>query len=123
MAEDQQTPTTTDLQRQIKDIGARMDDGFREIKDMMRDSQIRLQNLELKEAASAPAVGAKMDTLQRDLDCERKRIDDCEKEARDQATSITQLKEQNKLLLWLAAIEGAGVLTWIIPNVLKMIGK
>lgn len=123
MADDQQTPTTTDLQRQIKDIGARMDDGFREIKDMMRDSQIRLQNLELKEAASAPAVGAKMETLQRDLDCERKRIDGLEKASNDQAQSITKLQERNTLLLWLAGLEGAGVIGWVVQNVLNMIGK
>lgn len=123
MADNEQVITTNDLQRQITALGARMDDGFREIKELFRASDDRIRALENREAALQPMVEAKISAAWREIDAHKVRIVDLDREVDSHQTDITQLQQQNKLLLWLAGTEGAAFLVWAITQVLDLIGK
>ncbi len=123
MADSEQVITTNDLQRQITALGARMEAGFSDIKDLVRGTEARVRELETREAACNPMMNSRVEAAWRQIDEHKTQMKDLRTDVDTQAQSITQLKEQNKLLLWLVTIEGAAVITWAVTQVLNMATK
>lgn len=115
--------TTSDLQRQIIAIGARMDHGFDELKDLFQKSDERMRALENREAACQPIVTAKIDAAWREIDDHKTQIKGLKEDGDRIEKAIVRLEQQNKLLLWIAGIEGAGLLGWVVSQLLNLIGK
>lgn len=113
--------TANDLQRQIKSLGERMDHGFGELKDLFRKSDERLRGLETREASCQPIVTARIDAAWREIDTHKEQIKELQVADDGQDQAITQLREQNRLLLWLAGLEGSAILVWVITSLLKLI--
>ncbi|BCY18679.1 hypothetical protein hrd7_25280 [Leptolinea sp. HRD-7] len=98
-----------------------MDHGFYELKELFRKSDERLRGLETREASCQPIVTARIDAAWREIDAHKDQIRDLQVADDGQDMAITQLREQNKLLLWLAGIEGSAILVWFITSLLKLI--
>lgn len=123
MAESEQPITTNDLQRQIVNLGARMDEGFREIKEIVRNSESRLRDLETREAACNPIVNAKLDAAWREIDDHKAKIKDLGDNDDEHEVAIAKLMQQIKVMTWIAGIAGAALITWLIGQVMNLIGK
>ena len=123
MAESEQPITTNDLQRQITALGARMDEGFRELKEIVRSSESRLRDLENREAACNPIVNAKLDAAWREIDDHETKIRDLNGQYDEHEVAIAKLMQQIKVMTWIAGIAGAALITWLVAQVLNLIAK
>ena len=86
-------------------------DRLDEIKDMLRDVQDRLRQLETREAGASPLVNSKLDALWRKADVDTARITTLEKTAIESRQSVT-------LITWIGSITGGAIILFIINAIL-----
>jgi len=92
-----------------------MEKDIQEIKNNLSESGDKVISLEKSEAGRYPLIDRRLDNLE-------KRTDKHEDEI-DQLVKITQsLANTNKVLTWVAGLAGAGVLSWLIAQILSLIG-
>ena len=110
--------TNTAIQSQLVELSvrlARMEKDIQEIKSNLSESGDKVISLEKSEAGRYPLIERRLDNLE-------KRTDKHEDEI-DQLVKITQsLANTNKVLTWVAGLAGAGVLSWLIAQILSLIG-
>ena len=110
--------TNTAIQSQLIELSvrlARMEKDIQEIKNNLSESGDKVISLEKSEAGRYPLIDRRLDNLE-------KRTDKHEDEI-DQLVKITQsLANTNKVLTWVAGLAGAGVLSWLIAQILSLIG-
>ena len=110
--------TNTAIQSQLIELSvrlARMEKDIQEIKNTILASGEKVSSLEKSEAGRYPLIDRRLDNLE-------KRTDKHEDEI-DQLVKITQsLANTNKVLTWVAGLAGAGVLSWLIAQILSLIG-
>ncbi|NMC54979.1 MAG: hypothetical protein GYA48_15235 [Chloroflexi bacterium] len=96
-----------------------MEKGFDEIKRMIRDFDVRVREVENREAACQPVVQQRLDAAWRKIDEHSTQIK--EQDARLDAMNnlITKLEQANTLLVWLLGILGAAVIGWLVTQILK----
>ena len=108
----------TAIQSQLVELSvrlARMEKDIQEIKNNLSESGDKVISLEKSEAGRYPLIERRLDNLE-------KRTDKHEDEI-DQLVKITQsLANTNKVLTWVAGLAGAGVLSWLIAQILSLIG-
>ena len=90
---------------------AHFDKSIDEIKEMLRDMQTRLRELETREAGASPLVNSKLDALWRKADIDTVRITALEKTAIENKQSIT-------LTTWIGSITGGAIILFIINAIL-----
>jgi uncharacterized protein (DUF342 family) len=92
-----------------------MEKDIQEIKNTILASGEKVSSLEKSEAGRYPLIDRRLDNLE-------KRTDKHEDEI-VQLVKITQsLANTNKVLTWVAGLAGAGVLSWLIAQILSLIG-
>ena len=110
--------TNTAIQSQLVELSvrlARMEKDIQEIKNNLSESGDKVISLEKSEAGRYPLIERRLDNLE-------KRTDKHEDEI-VQLVKITQsLANTNKVLTWVAGLAGAGVLSWLIAQILSLIG-
>jgi len=110
--------TNTAIQSQLVELSvrlARMEKDIQEIKNNLSESGDKVISLEKSEAGRYPLIERRLDNLE-------KRTDKHEDEI-EQLVKITQsLANTNKVLTWVAGLAGAGVLSWLIAQILSLIG-
>ena len=110
--------TNTAIQSQLVELSVRltrMEKDLQEIKSTLSSSGEKVSSLEKSEAGRYPLIGRRLEALE-------KRTDEHEDEI-DQLVKITQsLANTNKVLTWVAGLAGAGVLSWLIAQILSLIG-
>ena len=110
--------TNTAIQSQLIELSvrfARMENDIQEIKSTLLASGEKVNSLEKSEAGRYPLIERRLDNLE-------KRTDKHEDEI-VQLVKITQsLANTNKVLTWVAGLAGAGVLSWLIAQILSLIG-
>ena len=110
--------TNSAIQSQLVELSvrlARMEKDIQEIKNNLSESGDKVISLEKSEAGRYPLIDRRLDNLE-------KRTDKHEDEI-VQLVKITQsLANTNKVLTWVAGLAGAGVLSWLIAQILSLIG-
>ena len=110
--------TNTAIQSQLIELSvrfARMENDIQEIKSTLLASGEKVNSLEKSEAGRYPLIERRLDNLEKRTDKHGAEIDELIK--------ITQsLANTNKVLTWVAGLAGAGVLSWLIAQILSLIG-
>jgi len=110
--------TNTAIQSQLIELSvrfARMENDIQEIKSTLLASGEKVNSLEKSEAGRYPLIERRLDNLENRTDKHGNEIDELKK--------ITQsLANTNKVLTWVAGLAGAGVLSWLIAQILSLIG-
>ena len=110
--------TNTAIQSQLVELSvrlARMEKDIQEIKNNLSESGDKVISLEKSEAGRYPLIDRRLDNLEKRTDKHGDEI--------DQLVKITQsLANTNKVLTWVAGLAGAGVLSWLIAQILSLIG-
>ena len=110
--------TNTAIQSQLVELSvrfARMERDLQEIKDTLSASDKKIGDMEKSEAGRNPLIERRLDNLEKRTDKHGAEIDELIK--------ITQsLANTNKVLTWVAGLAGAGVLSWLIAQILSLIG-
>ena len=92
-----------------------MENDIQEIKSTLLASGEKVNSLEKSEAGRYPLIERRLDNLEKRTDKHGNEIDELIK--------ITQsLANTNKVLTWVAGLAGAGVLSWLIAQILSLIG-
>ena len=109
--------TNTAIQSQLIELSvrfARMENDIQEIKSTLLASGEKVNSLEKSEAGRYPLIERRLDNLEKRTDKHGNEIDELIK--------ITQsLANTNKVLTWVAGLAGAGVLSWIVTQILSLI--
>ena len=110
--------TNTDIQSQLVELSVRftrMERDLQEIKSTMFTSGERVNAMEKNEAGQRPLIERRLDLLEKQTDKHNAEIRELVK--------ITQsLANTNKILTWAIGLAGAGVITWLVTQVLALIG-
>jgi hypothetical protein len=101
-------------QSQITALGDRMEQGFNELKQIMTGVEGRVRGLENREAGCQPIVNARMDAVW-------KRVDEHDAEIKELRSTITELKQTNKILTWLGGLVGSAFVLWVVGFFLGLI--
>jgi len=110
--------TNTAIQSQLVELSVRltrMEKDIQEIKKTLFESDKKIGDMEKNEAGRNPLIERRLDNLEKRTDKHGAEIDELIK--------ITQsLANTNKVLTWVAGLAGAGVLSWLIAQILSLIG-
>ena len=110
--------TNTDIQSQLVELSVRftrMERDLQEIKSTIFTSGEKIGVMEKNEAGQHPVIERRLDTLEKQTDKHNAEIRELVK--------ITQsLANTNKILTWAIGLAGAGVLSWLVTQVLALIG-
>ena len=110
--------TNTAIQSQLVELSVRltrMEKDLQEIKKTLFESDKKIGDMEKNEAGRNPLIERRLDNLEKRTDKHGAEIDELIK--------ITQsLANTNKVLTWVAGLAGAGVLSWLIAQILSLIG-
>lgn len=110
--------TNSSLQSQLIELSvrlARMEKDIQEIKNSMIVSSEKIGVLEKSDAGHFPIVENRLSALEKRTDKHGAEIDELTKISQSLATSV-------KVLNWATGIIGTGVLTWIVTQILSLIG-
>ena len=110
--------TNTDIQSQLVELSVRftrMERDLQEIKSTIFTSGEKVSVMEKNEAGQHPLIERRLETLEKQTDKHNTEIRELVK--------ITQsLASTNKILTWAIGLAGAGVLSWLVTQVLALIG-
>lgn len=110
--------TNTDIQSQLVELSVRftrMERDLQEIKSTIFMSGEKVSVMEKNEAGQHPLIERRLETLEKRTDKHGGEIDELKK--------ITQsLANTNKILTWAIGLAGAGVITWLVTQILALIG-
>ena len=101
------------LQTQINSLGTRMEKGFDEIKSIVSGFDVRVRNVELKEANCNPMLTSRVDAAWRKLDEHETTMKEFEKTFDELEKTVNELVSTNKVLKWIL-----GVLTALLVALL-----
>lgn len=111
----------TALQKQIDDLGVRMDRGFEELKGLMVGYEGRLRGVETREAGCQPIINARMDAAWKAIDGHSADIKEHEEEIQQMKQTIVELKRTQALLAWIGGLLGSAIVLWVISQLLGLI--
>ncbi len=110
--------TNTTLQSQLVELSVRftrMEKDIQEIKNTILASGEKVSILEKSEAGRYPLIERRLDNLEKRTDKHGTEIDELVKMTQSLASSI-------KAITWALGIVGAGMLTWVVSQLLSLIG-
>ena len=115
--EKQSRVTNSALQTQLTELSVRfshMEKDIQEIKGTLCASGEKVNTLEKSEAGYHPLIENRLQALERRTDKHGIEIDELVKISQSLASAV-------KLLNWVTGIVGAGVLTWVVTQVLSLV--
>ena len=92
------------LQKQIDDLGDRMEKGFAEIKEMIKGFDVRMRNVEQNQAGCQPILTARIEAAFQKLAQLDIKINELDQTLISQRAKITELQHTNNILKWLLGI-------------------
>jgi len=92
-----------------------MEKDLQEIKNTLLESDKKIGDMEKNEAGRSPLIERRLDNLEKRTDKHGEEIDKLVKISQELANSI-------KVLNWVTGIVGAGVLSWLVTQILSLIG-
>jgi len=110
--------TNTAIQSQLVELSVRltrMEKDLQEIKNTLLESDKKIGDMEKNEAGRSPLIERRLDNLEKRTDKHGEEIDKLVKISQELANSI-------KVLNWVTGIVGAGVLSWLVTQILSLIG-
>ena len=110
--------TNTAIQSQLVELSVRlgrMERDLQEIKGTLSASDKKIGDMEKNEAGRNPLIERRLDNLEKRTDKHGEEIDKLIVISQGLANSI-------KVLNWVTGIVGAGVLSWIVTQILALIG-
>ena len=110
--------TNTAIQSQLIELSvrlARMEKDIQEIKNTILESDKKIGDMEKNEAGRSPLIERRLDSLE-------KRTDKHDTEIRELVKISQSLANSIKVLNWVTGIVGAGVLSWLVTQILSLIG-
>jgi hypothetical protein len=111
----------TALQKQIDDLGVRMDRGFEELKGLMIGYEGRLRGIETREAGCQPIINSRMDAAWKAIDVHSADIKAHTEDIQSMKQTIVELKRTNALLSWIGGLSGSAIIVWLIGQLLGLI--
>ena len=109
--------TNTAIQSQLVELSvrlARMEKDIQEIKNNLSESGDKVISLEKSEAGRYPLIERRLDNLEKRTDKHGSEIDELKKITQSLASTI-------KILTWVLGIIGAGMLSWLVTQILSLI--
>ena len=109
--------TNTAIQSQLIELSvrfARMENDIQEIKSTLLASGEKVNSLEKSEAGRYPLIERRLDNLEKRTDKHGNEIDELKKITQSLASTI-------KILTWVLGIVGAGMLSWLVTQILSLI--
>lgn len=85
------------LQRQLNDIGERMEKGFDRLEKLMTGVEVRVREVEKREASCSPMLQGRLDAAWREIDEHKVKIEKLEK-------AVEALVQTNSILKWLLGV-------------------
>ena len=110
--------TNTAIQSQLVELSVRltrMEKDLQEIKSTIFASGEKMNAMEKNEAGQRPLIERRLDSLE-------KRTDKHDTEIRELVKISQSLANSIKVLNWVTGIVGAGVLSWLVTQILSLIG-
>jgi hypothetical protein len=92
-----------------------MEKDLQEIKNTLLESDKKIGDMEKNEAGRSPLIERRLDSLE-------KRTDKHDTEIRELVKISQSLANSIKVLNWVTGIVGAGVLSWLVTQILSLIG-
>ena len=109
--------TNTAIQSQLVELSVRltrMEKDLQEIKSTLSSSGEKVSSLEKSEAGRYPLIDRRLDNLE-------KRTDEHDIEIKELVKISQLLANSIKVLNWVTGIVGAGVVSWIVTQILSLI--
>ena len=109
--------TNTAIQSQLVELSvrfARMERDLQEIKSTIFASGEKMNAMEKNEAGQRPLIERRLDNLEKRTDKHGSEIDELKKITQSLASTI-------KILTWVLGIVGAGMLSWLVTQILSLI--
>ena len=110
--------TNSAIQSQLVELSvrfARMERDLQEIKDTLSASDKKIGDMEKNEAGRNPLIERRLEALE-------KRTDEHDIEIKELVKISQSLANSIKVLNWVTGIVGAGVVSWIVMQILSLIG-
>ena len=110
--------TNTAIQSQLVELSVRltrMEKDLQEIKSTLSSSGEKVSSLEKSEAGRYPLIERRLEALE-------KRTDEHDIEIKELVKISQSLANSIKVLNWVTGIVGAGVVSWIVMQILSLIG-
>jgi hypothetical protein len=122
-----QVPQTA-LQVQITELGARMERGFNELKEIISGFEVRVRGLETREAGCQPLVNSELKAAWRKIDEHGTEIAVLKELIKTQNDAIqalqlvaTELKRTQALISWVGGVVGGAALLWFVSKLMGLI--
>ena len=109
--------TNTAIQSQLVELSVRltrMEKDLQEIKSTIFASGEKMNAMEKNEAGQRPLIERRLDNLEKRTDKHGSEIDELKKITQSLASTI-------KILTWVLGIIGAGMLSWLVTQILSLI--
>ena len=109
--------TNTAIQSQLVELSVRltrMEKDLQEIKKTLFESDKKIGDMEKNEAGRNPLIERRLDNLEKRTDKHGSEIDELKKITQSLASTI-------KILTWVLGIIGAGMLSWLVTQILSLI--
>lgn len=114
----QERVTNAELRETLAVLASRMErieTDIAYVKQCVENSNERVRQIEQSEAGYYPLTTNRVERLESRVDAHEKQIDEL-------AKSVHTIAQSVKTLSWALGIVGAGILTWLVSQILAMVG-
>ncbi len=114
----QERVTNAELRETLAVLASRMErieNDIAYVKQCVENSNERVRQIEQSEAGYHPLTTNRVERLESRVDAHGKQIDEL-------AKSVHTIAQSVKTLSWALGIVGAGVLTWLVAQIMALIG-
>lgn len=114
----QERVTNAELRETLAVLASRMErieNDIAYVKQCVESSNERVRQIEQSEAGYRPLTTNRVERLESRVDAHGKQIDELTK-------SVHTIAQSVKTLSWALGIVGAGILTWLVSQILAMVG-
>lgn len=114
----QERVTNAELRETLAVLASRMErieNDIAYVKQCVESSNERVRQIEQSEAGYHPLTTNRVERLESRVDAHGKQIDEL-------AKSVHTIAQLVKTLSWALGIVGAGILTWLVSQILAMVG-
>jgi len=114
----QERVTNAELRATLAVLASRMErieNDIAYVKQCLESSNERVRQIEQSEAGYHPLTTNRVERLESRVDAHGKQIDELTK-------SVHTIAQSVKTLSWALGIVGAGILTWLVSQILAMVG-